>query len=292
MLSYRLLTAGDFSSLYACFHEAFSDYQVDMQMSEQQFAQRLNRDGVQLESSAGAFDDERMIGFYMNALGDWQGKRTAYDGGTGIVPHYRGRGVAQEMFAFVVSRLKERSVSQYLLEVLASNERAVALYRKLGFVEVRRLAVLRSQQALQSLDDSAEVELQRIEEPDWKLFQSFWDGYPSWQNSIAAVERIPNDRVIVGAHVEGECVGYGVVFRPAANLMQLAVAPAYRRKGIGSRLLRTLSAGETLKVNNVDEEMKETLAFFEANGFKVVLEQFEMTNAITTALGTVPTRHW
>jgi hypothetical protein len=43
-------------------------------------------------------------------------------------------------------------------------------------------------------------------------------------------------------------------------------------------------------VNNIDEELKGTLAFFEANGFKMVLEQFEMTNAITTALGTVPTR--
>lgn len=273
MLSYRLLTAADFSSLYACFLRAFSDYQVDMQMSEQQFAQRLNRDGVQLEISAGAFDDERMIGFYLNALGDWQGTRTAYDGGTGIVPDYRGRGVAQELFAFVVSRLKERGVSQYLLEVLSLNERAVALYRKLGFVEVRKLMVLRSERIVEPIGD---FELRRVEKPDWELFESFWDGYPSWQNSIAAVERIPNDRVIVGAHVDGECVGYGVVFTPAANLMQLAVAPAHRRKGIGSRILRELSAAETLKVNNVDEELKGTLAFFEANGFKVVMEQFEM----------------
>lgn len=278
MLSYRLLTAADFSALYACFLDAFSDYQVDMQMSEQQFAQRVARDGVQLEISTGAFDGDRMIGFYMNAVDDWQGKLTAYDAGTGIVPDYRGRGVAQELFAFTVSRLKERGVSQYLLEVLTSNERAVALYRKLGFVEVRRLAVLRSQQALEPLDD---IELRRIEDPDWKMFQSFWDGYPSWQNSIAAVERVPNDRIILAADVAGSCVGYGIVFRPTANLMQLAVAPSHRRKGIGSRLLRALSADETLKVNNIDEELKGTLTFFEANGFNVVMEQFEMSRSLS-----------
>ena len=278
MLSYRLLTAADFSTLYACFLKAFSDYQVDMQMSEQQFAQRLTRDGVQLEISTGAFDDDRMIGFYINAVDDWQGKRTAYDAGTGIVPDYRGRGVAQELFAFTVAKLKERGVSQYLLEVLRSNERALALYRKLRFVEVRKLAVLRSEQIDEPIDD---FELRRVDKPDWKLFQSFWDGYPSWQNSIAAVERIPNDRIIVGAHVYGACVGYGVVFTPAANLMQLAVAPAHRRKGIGSRLLRALSAGETLKVNNIDEELKGTLTFFEANGFKVVMEQFEMSRSLS-----------
>lgn len=276
MVSYRLLTAADFSSLYKCFLEAFSDYQVNMQMSEQEFAQRLNRDGVQLEISAGAFDDDRIIGFYMNALGDWHGKLTAYDAGTGMVPDYRGRSIGKDLFAFVVSRLKERAVSQYLLEVLTSNERAVTLYRKLGFVEVRRFAVLRSQQELEPREDLPNIEMRRMEEPDWKLFQSFWDGYPSWQNSIAAVERVPNDRLIIGAHVDGNCVGYGIVFTPAANLMQLAVAPAYRRKGIGSRILRALSTGETLKVNNIDKELKGTLAFFEANGFNVVLEQFEM----------------
>jgi len=280
MLTYRLLTAADFSSLYECFLVAFSDYQVDMQVSKQQFAQRLARDGVQLEISTAAFDDDRMIAFYINGTGEWQGRQTAYDAGTGVIPDYRRRGVAKELFAFTESKLRERSVSQYLLEVLTTNERAVALYRKLGFEEVRRFAVLRSQQALEPLDDLADVELRRIEEPDWRLFQSFWDGYPSWQNSIAAAERVPNEMVILGAHVDGRCVGYGVVFSPAPNLMQLAVAPAYRRKGIGSRILRALSAGETLKVNNIDEELKGTLAFFEANGFKVVLEQFEMSKSI------------
>jgi len=274
---YRLLTAADFSSLYACFLKAFSDYAVDMRMSEQQFAQRLTRDGVQLEISVGAFDDERMIGFYMNGLGDWQGKLTAYDSGTGIVPDYRGRGVAQVLFAFLVSKLKERGVSQYLLEVLTSNERAVALYRKLGFVEVRKLAVLRSERIVEPIDD---FELCRLDRPDWKLFQSFWDGYPSWQNSVEAVERIPNERVMMGAYVDGACVGYGVVFRPAANLMQLAVAPAHRRKGIGTRILSALSGDGTLKVTNIDENLKGTLAFFEATGFRLVVEQFEMCKSL------------
>jgi ribosomal protein S18 acetylase RimI-like enzyme len=280
MLTYRLLTAADFSTLYECFLVAFSDYQVDMQVSEQRFAQRLARDGVQMEISAAAFDDDRMIGFYINGNGEWQGKQTAYDAGTGVVPDYRNQGVAKELFAFTESKLRELPVSEYLLEVLTTNERAVALYRKLGFVETRRFAVFRSQRTLQPLDDLAEVDIRRMEEPDWKLFQSFWDGYPSWQNSVAAVERSPNETVIMGAHVDGKCVGYGVVFSPVANLMQLAVAPSFRRKGIGSRILRALSAEETLKVNNIDEELKGTLAFFEANGFQVVLEQFEMCKSL------------
>ncbi len=277
MITYRLLAANDSPKLFECFLEAFSDYQVDMRVSRAEFEQRLVRDGVRLGISAGAFDETRMVGFYMNALGEWQGKPTAYDAGTGVIPAYRRQGIAEEIFAFMTPRLKEASVEQYLLEVLTGNERAAALYRKLGFVDTRRLAVYR-RGAPRFTDVGPEV--RRVDKPDWDLFKSFWDGDPSWQNSIDAVERIPNDRVVVCAYVDETCVGYGVAFKPFVSLMQLAVAPAYRRKNIGSKILSTLqrevSVNESLKVSNIDEGLEGALAFYESNGFKMVLEQYEM----------------
>ena len=278
MITYRLLSATDSIALYECFLKAFSDYQVDMGITQQQFEERLLRDGVKLEISAGAFDENRMIAFCLNAPGTWQGKATAYDAGTGVIPAYRRQGIAKELFAFMVPLLKEAGLNQYLLEVLTGNESAVALYRKLGFVEARLLAVFRKKEPVAALDEPDGVSIRRVEQPSWALFKSFWDGYPSWQNSIDAVERVADDRIIVATYVSGECVGYGVVFQPAASLMQLAVAPAHRRQGIGSRILSALQreVSESLKVNNVDEEMKGALRFFEANGYKMILEQYEM----------------
>lgn len=273
MINYRLLTSADFDSLHDCFLTAFSDYEVDMRMSREQFRQRLTRDGISLEMSAAAFEGERMIGFCINGLGQWQEKMTAYDGGAAIIPEYRGRGVAKELFAFLIPRLREAGVVQYLLEVLTSNVPAATLYRKLGFVETRRLAVFRSDKRIQAAND---VGIRRMEQPDWQLFQTFWDGYPSWQNSTAAVERVAADRVIAGAYVNDECVGYGVVFVPSANLMQLAVSPTHRRRGIGSAILASLETSEPLKINNIDEEMRGALAFYEANDYKHVLSQYEM----------------
>src|SRR4026209_369919 len=150
MRTYRMLSAADCHSLYECFLEAFSDYQVDLKMTEEQFERRRKRDAVDLEFSAGAFDGERMIGFYMNGRGIWKKTLTAYDAGTGVVPDQRRRGVAEELFAFLTPRLKELGITQYLLEVLTGNERAVALYRKLGFEEQRTLAVLRSTEAVKT----------------------------------------------------------------------------------------------------------------------------------------------
>ena len=277
MITCRLLSAADSNSLFECFAAAFSDYQVDMRMSREQFEQRLARDGVRLEVSVGAFDEGKMIGFYIHALGEWQGKHTAYDAGTGVIPAYRRQGVAEQLFAFLAPLLKELGAEQYLLEVLTANERAVALYRKLGFEDTRRLAVFRRSEPVKLVDDSS---IRRVEKCDWELFKSFWDGYPSWQNSIEAVERIGNERVVVCAYVDDRCVGYGVAFKPWASLIQVAVDPAHRRKGIGSRILsalqRDVSSTESLKMNNIDQDLKGMMAFFEANGFKVVLEQYEM----------------
>lgn len=282
MIAYRLLSNADFDSLHECFLTAFSDYEVDMRMSREQFRQRLTRDGIRLEISSGAFDGDRMIGFCMNAVGQWQGKSTAYDGGSAMIPEYRGRGIGTEMFAFLEPKLKEAAVVQYLLEVLTSNVPATNLYRKLGFVETRRLAVFRSQRGTRNTE--GKKDLRHVEQPDWELFQSFWDGYPSWQHSIDAVERVANERVIMGAYTDDACVGYGVVFVPQMNLMQLAISPQHRRLGIGSTILAALEAAlETagpLKINNIDEELKGTLAFFESNGYNEVLGQYEMIKTL------------
>jgi len=291
MITYRLMSDADFTALHDCFLTAFSDYEVDMRMSREQFQKRLTRDGINLEMSAGAFDGERMIGFCINALGQWQGKTTAYDGGSAMIPGYRGRGIATEMFAFLEPKLKEAGVVKYLLEVLTSNVRAATLYRKLGFVETRRFAVFRSQKdttGTKGTEGAKESEIRPVKQPDWELFQSFWDGYPSWQNSIDAVDRVGKEQIIMGAYADEACVGYGVVFVPQMNVMQLAVSPVHRRQGVGSALLAALETSGPLgtvnsgplRIMNIDEDLKGTLAFYESNGYNRVFGQYEMIKTL------------
>jgi len=169
-----------------------------------------------------------------------------------------------------------------LLEVLMSNVGATKLYRKLGFVETRRLAAFRSQRGTR--DTEGTKDLRPVKQPDWELFQSFWDGYPSWQNSIDAVDRAANERIIMGAYADEACVGYGVVFVPQMNVMQLAVSPQHRRQGIGSALLTALEAafdtGGPLRIINIDEDLKGTLAFYEHNGYNQVFGQYEMIKTL------------
>ena len=283
-VAYRFLTIADSDSLYHCFVAAFSDYEVDMRMSQDQFTQRMVRDGVQLELSVGAFSANEMIGFCINGVGPWQGHNTVYDAGTGVVPQHRGRGVGKEMFDFMAPPLREAGFYQYLLEVIDSNLPALSLYRKLGFHETRKLAVFRSEVPVETASESIGVELGDVQKPDWRFYQSFWDGNPSWQNSIESIERIVKGKCVVGARLNDEYIGYGIVSELSGNVLQLAVARGYRRGGVGTAILAALqnkvSSGEPLKVNNIDFDLEGSLAFYQASGFKLALSQYEMIKTI------------
>lgn len=283
-LEFRFLCAGDFDRLHRTFVAAFSDYTVNMNVTQGRFRDRLARDGVQLELSVGAFAGQEMIGFCINGIGLWQGQPTAYDAGTAIVPNYRGQGLAKELFACVLPRLKEAGMDQYLLEVITTNTPAVNLYHQLGFSETRTFAVYKQTEPLKELSSRNAIELRAVDNLNWELNQLFWDGQPSWQNSIEAIDRTRTGNHSVSAYLRNQCVGYGVLSKSTGNVVQLAVARDQRRKSIGSLILNVLQsylpAGEMLKVTNVDRKLVGTSKFYEANGFKLVLEQLEMVRSL------------
>lgn len=53
-----------------------------------------------------------------------------------VNPDYRRRGIAESLIERLVAELKGKQVSSLTLEVRASNAPAIALYRKLGFIQV------------------------------------------------------------------------------------------------------------------------------------------------------------
>ena len=55
-----------------------------------------------------------------------------------VLPEYRRQGVAEELVKSLISRLSAMDVHSLTLEVRASNDAAIALYEKLGFVQVGR----------------------------------------------------------------------------------------------------------------------------------------------------------
>jgi ribosomal protein S18 acetylase RimI-like enzyme len=269
---FRTLTEGDFDAVVACFNESFSDYVVPFSLTAPQLREIGARRAVVFELSVGAFDGDRLVGFTLNGF-DGQ---TAYDSGTGVVPSHRRRGLGREMMTFILPRLREAGAHRYLLEVIETNTRAGALYESLCFTTTRTFTCWKYEASV--LDD---LDIRPIES-DWKLFETFRDVEPSWQNSEASIRRALHPRVILGAFDGDVLAGYAIVFPLTHDLAQLAVRRTHRRRGFGSALLdrATVAAEGSLRILNIDARDQGIDAFLCARGAANYIRQLEMVRSL------------
>ena len=283
--NYGFLNETYFSKLYDAFILAFSDYVIPFVLTEAQFRNHNVLNAVDLDSTIGCIEGDRLIGFSLNGFGKWNEKSTVYDAGTGVIPEFRRQGISGKMFDLMLPIFKEREIEQFLLEVVTNNNPAVDLYEKLGFHKTRELALLQCEGKVKSLGPKrADFEIRPLQDLDWNLFRTFWDGGPSWQNSVEAISRSRRAKKALGAFVDGKCAGYIIFSANFGRVAQLAVDKAYRHLGIATALLESMQA-ETVNNNpsqviNIDKSLTDSMDFFRRLGFKEIVSQFEMIKAL------------
>ena len=264
--------------------EAFSDYQVDMSyMTEERSWLRNHKSGVHYDCSVGAFEGDRLVGLTFVGLDDWQGQKAAFDAGTGIIPAFRGQGIAKAMFEFVLPRLRERGVRKFLLEVLQPNTPAIRAYAKTGFAVTREFAcyeLLPDEFTLGEIDGDG-YHVRTISKARVQDFKTRVDWQPSWENSFSGMDRIEDELVRLGAFKGEQCVGVLVFYPLLRWIMSLVVIGRFRRQGVASTLLRHLMADlppgiDVVKISNIDRSDKAMLTFFEKAGARHHIDQYEM----------------
>jgi ribosomal protein S18 acetylase RimI-like enzyme len=292
-LEYRTLEESAIPEVHQCFLDAFSDYIVDIRTSETMFRELNALRAVDYGLSLGAFIGKRMVGLTLNAKDQWNGKWTAYDAGTGVIPAFRGRGISRGMMQKAFELLAAQSFENYVLEVITRNEKALKLYQSLDFQITRRLECLVLKGALQlrvdqrdhAVRDVRPDEIRRLEEAF--LAEAKYGFLPSWQNGWNTIRRRPDLYRLVASWEGGQCLGYGIIGAGRGGIAQLWVRRDRRRQGLGSALLREVisrSPGQkTYSWVNVDERAEHTLSFLKAVGFTEQLAQFEMAKALHPA---------
>lgn len=114
-----------------------------------------------------------------------------------------------------------------------------------------------------------------------KAFETFTDWTPSWENSFSAINRIPDETIIITAEYSIKKVGL-IVYYPLVNwIMTILVDPKYRRMGVGSALIRELlnqinGKVDKIKYLNIQSEDEELINFLKKSGFELLTAQFEM----------------
>jgi ribosomal protein S18 acetylase RimI-like enzyme len=257
-----------------CFSEAFADYAVQVDFTLERYHQHILRNGVELGHSMGAYLEGRLVGFILNGTGEWNGKRTLYDAGTGVSPSARGQKVTEQIFHRMREHATAMGFEQYLLEVIQSNAAAIRIYEKQGFRTVRELCCFRAAKA--------DLLLHRpfVAGPAEPFAESelCWECRPSWQNSSDSVRRFRQYLSAVVVKIEDTPAGYAVFGPETGEIVQLAVRPDLRGRGVGSSLLAGVAdrtRSDKLTILNVEKSAETTRSFW-TRRFQPFVDQYEM----------------
>jgi len=270
----RTLSNCTLAEITAAFNEAFRDYLIRLQLTEEGMQTKMKSEGIVPELSIGAFEKGQLVGLILHAVDEVDGVQTVYNAGTGVIPGHRGKGLTAAMYRYAIPLLMQNGIQQHVLEVIEGNHTAKKIYEAVGFQPVRNLSAFRSTKVISS---SAPVVIKSIN--TLPVDASFLSMVPAWQNSSASINRDLQSHQLIGAFDNDNLVGFAAYLPSAGRVKQCAVLPSHRRKKIGTALFQHLqqnSATESLLLTNVDDGYAEGTAFLQALKFERILGLHEM----------------
>ena len=272
----KTLKGIDEKRILKAFNQSFSDYFIPFQLIEEQLNSKMIADKVSLALSVGAFENDKLIAFILHGFDTIKGEKTIYNGGTGVIPEKRGLGLTNKMYNYILPFLKEKGIKKIQLEVIAENIQAIRSYEKSGFSIKRTLSCYKGEISISAINHI--VVIRTLQEYNWDLMETFWNIYPSWQNSNNVVNELRATNISLGAYSDNQLVGY-IIFSPHnKRIQQLAIYKNFRHRKIASTLLQQLIGeyGSTLSIINVDKSDGTVHTFFKKLGFEKNVEQLEM----------------
>ncbi|MGE8514627.1 MAG: GNAT family N-acetyltransferase [Chryseobacterium culicis] len=281
-MEFKTLTNITIDELLSVFNHSFSDYVVPFHLTKDVLVAKIAAEKLDMNLSAGSFENGKLVGFILQAEKMENGEKIIYNGGTGVVPENRGKGLVRKMYDFIIPILKERNANTLLLEVIEGNQPAIRAYENLGFSIVRRLLCFNGN--IKPGEENAGILIKDLKDFQWDVLCSFWDIEPSWQGSVFVLEPMPENYITLGAYDGDQLAGYIVYGPTAKKIYQFAVDKNYRNRGIGTMLfnaIREKNNGQTIALNNVDDSSENTSKFLsEKIGLNNWLSQFEMKRPI------------
>jgi len=267
-------------TLTQTFNKAFENYFVPFKLTPQLLSQRIQNSGIDLSSSYGAFDDDKLVAFMLIAIDDLNGIKSAYNGGTGVIPDYRGQKLVKQMYDIAIPKYKSNGVHQLTLEVICENEKAIKAYESVGMKIDRRLACYAGNITLTETEP-IDLEITVNEKPNWTDYRLINEYEPTWDHQQNSILRAQGSYKYVELHQVENLIGYAIFNPVNGAIAQFGVSKAHRRKGIGTQLFSALAKMKSpLKLNNVDTSYDPSKQFLTTLGLKNTIDQFEMKGMI------------
>lgn len=273
---FRTLQNVSIQHLCDTFNAAFSDYIIPLHLTPSILEQKIQGENLQRGYSIGAFAGNALGGFILHAVDNREHPSVLYNGGTGVMPAYRGQHLVQKMYDRFIPVYQQQGIHKIILEVISTNLPAIKAYTNTGFHKTRIIHSFKGN--VNTRKTAAGISIKENKTPDWPALSRFMDMVPTWSNSVSSIQREAPFTITWEAITKGYTAGYISIHKDTRRIRSIAVDPRFRRKGIGSALLQ--HAADTLKgvisIINIDEHFPEIDKFLQQAGLERYLTQYEM----------------
>lgn len=263
----------------ACMNAAYADYLVPLHVSADQLANMDVIYDVDAEASVVAESHGRLVGM---ALLSRRGSR-GWISAVGTVPAARRKGVARRMMQTLLANAQRLGLAEVTLEVISENEKAHALYRDLGFRDVRELLIWRLAVDADPLPIPQELVSEVTPESVLVHFGEWHKEPPGWQRDMGSLHKLIGRARAYRLDLDGREAAYAIVSErvDGIGLLDVGINPEIGTVRAGRPLLQALARlfpNRAMSILNVpaDDPLCRALA---ALRFNVTLRQWEMSIA-------------
>lgn len=280
------LSAEDMVSLW---NKGFEGYFLNSTMNLDKFLSRTVNEGLSLEYSLVVYENSDPIGFVMNGFRVIEGKRVAWNGGTGIAAEHRGKGIGKILMERNLQLYREQGAEVALLEALIQNKAAIKLYQSVGYGITEQLISLQYTVALdasllQPNANSRYVTKRGL--PVEVKGLSFYRHLSAWQTQLASMK--DGESILISDDGD-EVIGYALfkrVFGEDGNLTTIALYQCESipgredtediLKAVLSEVYAPVSSSCKRITMNIRDSNKELIGVLERLGFTTFVEQVHM----------------
>ena len=260
----------EFDIIVDCFLRSFENYYVNVPTDKNYYKRRWEMAKVDYALSYGMFDGENLVGFIIHAIDDRNGKRIAFNTGTGVLPEYRGKRIVKSIYDFALPDLRINGIEKCALEVILENTKAIKAYQRIGFEMCKTFNCFSGEI---QLDSNEKIELNEV---DHDAFD--WEGLPnqhlySWDFHSEVLKNGDYQyyQVINDDRVES----YFVVDPRTEYLAQFEILN--KSEGCWNRLFTGIKeVSNSIKIINVDTRLKQKIDFIYSIGLTNTVNQYEM----------------
>ncbi len=253
-------------------HLAFSDYAIKMVAPYDYWKIRWRLARIDYSLSFGYFFRNKLVGFVLHGIDNWDGQKSFFNMGTGVVPKHRGKRIVKQIYDYARPILKKNKVESGYLEVIQDNTKAIKAYKSVGFNIDRKIngyfgKVIQPNKEFQ-------FKLSRVNNlkkyKDYKFHKLYWE---QMNNTINAGR---SEFAIYDLKKDSKLKGYVVIKKSNKQVLQFGVYNNQLDK-FGDALFGHLSEiYPDYKLINIDQGEPDTIAYFKSRKFKPLIKQYWM----------------